>query len=145
MMNAGDHRHPFAFQPVDQIDVPERLVAIHQRREEATRQLNQLRLRAGRVELYAKDVMLDVEVRIKLPRRMAEAERVGRYVLPVTRQKVQSGADVFDKLVKRDFALKDADAADVHRRFLLLEIQEGRVQRAEPRVETRLGHNSSLF
>ncbi|MFL6215779.1 MAG: hypothetical protein ACJ74J_17990 [Blastocatellia bacterium] len=44
--------------------------------------------------------MLDIKVGIELPRRVAEAERVGRRPLPITWQQVQLGADVLMNWLK---------------------------------------------
>ena len=140
VMDPRDHRAALALEAVDEKDVPQRLAAIHHRRKDAARELDQLGVRAGRVDLNAPDVIGYVEIRIEFPGRMADIERVRHHLLLVAREQVQLRSYVLHELVERYFAFKDAHASDVHRGFLLFEVKEGRVHRGKLSIEIGLNH-----
>jgi hypothetical protein len=63
MMHARHHRRAPALQAVDQRDVPERFMALHHRREDASGQLDQFGLTTWRGELCLVNVLADIKVR----------------------------------------------------------------------------------
>src|ERR1041385_2254302 len=131
-MNPSDHRSALALQPVDQIDVPQRLLAIHHRAKESPREIHQFRLASRRIQLKLENVSIDIEVVVELPGRMADSKWIRYRDLLVSRQRVHLRVDHCNEPVKRNLAVKHTDAANVHWCFLLLEIEEACVHRGEP-------------
>ena len=77
VMHARDDRGPAAFETIDNGQVPQRAIAIHQWREDLARQVRQLLLRAGRIDPNPADMIAEIEIGIVLPSRDARSAAAG--------------------------------------------------------------------
>src|SRR5437588_6858368 len=138
MMNARDHSRALSLETIDEINVPERFASIHHWSEQSSGQIDQLGLASRRVDLHLENMTIDVESLIELPGWMRHAKRIGSHNLLITRQQMHLRVDHPDEVIEWNLALKQAHAADVHCRFLLFEIEEARIHRSEPVIESWL-------
>jgi len=71
----------------------------------------QLGFSTGRFQAYAKDMALDVEIRVVLPRGVTEIERRRHRHLPVAGNQVQLRIDVRHEFAIRDWPIEDPDGS----------------------------------
>jgi hypothetical protein len=71
---------------------------------------------------------------------VAQVERRWHRDLLVTRDQMQLGADVFNKSVKGDLTLENADRSYMERGLFLLHVKESGVLRTQALAITPLGH-----
>ncbi len=96
-------------------------------------QLAQLGLAAGGGQGRVAHVVLDVEVRVVHPDRAAQLEGDELHHLAVARHQGELGVDHGDDVGEgRRRALEDGDRGDVHVADVVLDVEERRVQRAQP-------------
>ena len=69
----------------------------------------------------------NVEIVILFPGRMTKIEGVRRDDLLIARQQMNFRIYHPDEIIKGNFAFKDANAADMHRAFLFLEVKKARI------------------
>ncbi len=95
--------------------------------------LPQLLLASRRRHRRVAQVVVEAEVRIVDPRRRADRERHEANLLSISRHQLELARDHRPQVLKRRRRpLEDADAADVHWRGGVLDVQEGRVDRTHP-------------
>ena len=118
-------------EPLDHPDLPERLRAIQVLGEDPGGGRAQLCLGAGRRNSAVAQVVVDVEVRVVDPDRLAHAEGHEADLLAIARGQIQLALHHRSELLeRRRRSLEDADAADVHRGHVVLDVEEHRVLRA---------------
>src|SRR3954454_6266024 len=98
-MDLRQQREAVALEPLDQPDLPERLVAVEALREDAPRERAQLLLLARHRQGGGAHVVADVERGIVDPARAALAERDERELLAVARNQMQAFPDPVDELL----------------------------------------------
>src|SRR3970282_657491 len=125
VVDLGDERAAVAFDAVDEVEPPQRLVPAEPALEEPRGELAELVQVAGRVQAHGHDVPADIEVGIPLPGRVGEVEGGVDDALLVARDEVDRVLDVLDELVVGYLTLEHGDGADVHGRVFPLEVQEG--------------------
>ena len=139
-----DDREAVALEPLDQVQLPERSRAVQRRREGLGDRLAELLFAAGRGQLRAAHVVVDVEVGVIDPEGTAELQRRHREPLAQARQQVQAAADAGEELlVAGRLALADQHGADRHVPVGLLVGQERRIERRQP-VHMALSHGPSF-
>src|SRR3970282_2968037 len=77
VVDLEDERAAAAFDAVDEVELPQRLVAAEPALEEARGERAELVQVAGRVQAHGHDVPADIEVGIPLPGRVGEVEGGG--------------------------------------------------------------------
>ena len=139
VVGLAEDREAAAFEPLDEPQLPQRLVAVELLREGAAGEVLELLVAAGRRQRVVLHVVPRVEVRIVDPHRAALAERDEREPLAVARHEVQARLDVRDQLVvRRRRPVEHHARGDVHvRRGVVLEVQERAV---EPGQAVAIGH-----
>src|ERR1017187_1876168 len=85
-------------------------------------------------------VRADIEFRVVLPGGQSDVQERPHRLLPVAREHIQFSLDARHKLVERQRAVANRNAADVQRHFLALEVQEHRVERPKLLGEFAWGH-----
>ena len=136
----GQDGHPAALQALDEVDLPQRAVAVQRPRGDPGHQLAQLVVVARTGQGGAAYVVADLEVRVVDPHRVGEAARHGLEPLAVARHERDPVGDELDEagVVEPGVAgLEDLDRGVVHRRRGGLGGQQGQVPRPQP-----LGHVS---
>jgi hypothetical protein len=129
MVNLRDEGAPAPRDAPDDVQLPERLAAIEPAREQTRREGPELRVVAGRLEDMLGHVARDVEGRVGFPGRVTEGERRRTDSLQVSRRLVQAGLEAGNERLGRHLAVEDADAADVQRALVGLDVQECGVER----------------
>ncbi len=134
VVGLADDREAVARQPLDEPQLPQRLVAVQRLGEQATGQPLQRGVVARARQPGVAQVVADVEVRVVDPGRAALPERHGGQALAVAGHEIEPAADVVDELgVARRTALEDEHLRDVHVRLAIaLEMQEGGVEPGQP-------------
>ena len=141
MVGLRDDRDAAALEALHEIHLPEGAAAVEPARHEPADQLAQLRVGAGPGQRRAADVEGDVEVGVVHPHRAREVSRHRADLLPVARHQADPVLDQRDQAVVVEALLgrlEDREAADVHRRRRLLQVEEGHVERAQP-----VGHDDA--
>jgi hypothetical protein len=132
-MGLADDREAVAVEALGEPHLPKRLRAIELLREDPRGEVSQLLLGAGGREAGAPHVVLEVQVRIIDPDRPTLAEGHETKLLAKARHQMQPQFDVIAELVvRRRRALEDRRRGDVHVGAIALQVQERRVQSAEP-------------
>ncbi len=132
MVGLRQQREAVAVEPVDQPQLPERLVAVERLGEDAAGEIAQLLLVARLRQPGVAQVVAQVEVRVVDPARAALPERDEREALAEPRHEVQAAVDVLEQLdVAGRLALEDDHRGDVHVRRVVLEVEERGVEPAE--------------
>ena len=130
-----DHRHPAAFQAMDEMDVPQRPAPVERLARQARRELGEPAVVPGRRQRHLREVVVEIEVGILDPVRLAEPQR--DLDEPSTRQRQQVQA-LFDDRAQR-----------LHRQLRALGLEHHDVhEMLERRVglpgEPRIGHGQLL-
>ena len=123
------HREAVALEPVDQPDLPERLVAVELLGEDASGEVLELLLRARSRQRGGAHVVAQVQVGVVDPPRPALAERHERQALAVARHQPEAALDGLEQLVvgrRRPF--EDHHAGHVHVGGAVLQMEERRVE-----------------
>ncbi len=142
MVGLRDDREAVAFEPLDQVELPQRLGPVQWEGEQAPREVAQLLVGAGGGQRAVAHVVAGVEVRIVDPHRAPLAPRHVGQLLAVARNEVHTRLDRLDQLVvggRRPF--EDEHAGHVHVRAAALEVQEAGVQSGQA---VEIGHGSIL-
>jgi hypothetical protein len=133
VVGLGEQRPAPAVQALDHPQLPQRLVPVEVLGEDATGHLAQLLLAARRGERGVAQMVVEAEVGIVDPHGRPRAEGHEADLLPVPRDEAELAGDHRAEILKgRRRPLEDAHAADVHRRGVVLHVQERRVDRAHP-------------
>ena len=101
----------------------------------------------GRRHGAVAQVVVDVEVGVVDPDRLAHAQGHEAHLLAVARGQVQLALDHRPQLLeRRRRSLEDADAADVHRGHVVLDVEEHRVlRRSSPAMRSPPSRSSSVL
>jgi hypothetical protein len=119
--------------PFHHPDLPQRARAIEVLGEHARGHRAQLRLGARSRDRGVAQVVAEFEVTVIDPHRLRHAEEDGLDLLAVARRVVERGGHHRRQVPERGrWALEDAHPADVHRRHVVLDVQEHRVLGAHP-------------
>ncbi len=135
LVNLGDDGDPPVGEPLDDDELPQRTGPVERPGLEPGDELGELGVRPRPGQRGAADVVADVEVLVVDPDRVREPGRDPADPLPVPGDERDAGGDVLDEAVEVKAAgrrLEDHDAADVHRRRRLLEVEERHVERRQP-------------
>ncbi len=106
VVDLGHQRHVPALEPVDEVDLPERVGAVQRAREDAGDRLGDAVRRAGRRHGALADVEVDVEVGVLDPVRVIEVERDADQLPAERRQQVQPLAHQAADVLDRDLAAR---------------------------------------
>jgi hypothetical protein len=137
-----DDREAPAVEPLDEVELPQRLGPVQREGEQAPGEVAQLLIGAGRGQGAVAQVVAGVEVRIVDPHRAPLAERHVGQLLAVARHEVHARLDRLDQLaVGGRLAFEDEDARHVHVRAAALEVQEAGVEGGQ---SVAIGHRSIL-
>ena len=142
VVGLADHRDPALGQLVGEPELPQRPVARQRRGEDLVDE------RVEVVALRVQQVLGGVEVGVVDPHRLVQPERHRRELLPVARREREPRGEVLEQLREAGRRavlgrLERRHPADVHRRVVALDGEEGGVQRRQPlaahdRLEQRL-------
>ena len=143
VVGLGDQREAVLLEALDQPELPERLRAVERLREEASRDVAQLLLRARRRQRRVADVVGEVEVGVVDPEGPAGLDRREGQLLAEARHQVQAAATCVEEvLVVGRRALEDQDRPHVHVRARGLVREERGVDRAQS-VHVSLCHRDA--
>ena len=124
---------PSSSQPFHQPELPQRLVPVEGLREEPPGEPLELLVAARRRQRRVAHVILDVELGLVDPDRAPLLEGYELHPLPVARHLVEAGFDELQEVpVRRGLSVEHGDRPDVHVAGAILELEEERIQRAEP-------------
>jgi hypothetical protein len=141
VVGLGQDREPPVPEPLDQPHLPQRLLTVQVRGEDARGERLQLVLGARLRQRGRADVETQVEVLVVDPLRPALAEGHVRQFLAVARHHREPRLHVIDELVVRGrVALEDHHGPDVHGLVGVLQVEERSVQRGQ----SGGGHSSYL-
>ena len=141
VVRLGEQREPSALQPLDQIHLPERTIAIERSRHEATDEIAQLGIGARAWQRGPAYVIADVEFLVVDPHRVGQPPRDRAHLLPIARHESDACLDQVPEAVVVESALgllEQHDPTDVHRGRRLLQVEERHVEWTEP-----VGHRAS--
>jgi len=113
------------------MDLPQRAAAVQSRREQPSDARRQLAVVAGCFEPRLEHVPADVEIGIELPGGVPQAESRRSEALQVAGDLREPPLESRGVRLGPDVAVEHAHAADVERRLVGLEIEEGRVERRQ--------------
>ncbi len=123
VMDLREQRPALALQALDRPQLPQRLVAVEVLGEDAGGHLAQLLLASGLGDGGVAQVVVEAEVRIVDPHGRPDGERNGADLLAVAGHEAELAGDHRAELIERRWRpLEDADAADVHRRGVVLHV-----------------------
>ncbi len=130
MVGLRDDGEAIAAQPLDEPELPERLVAVEPLREDAAGERLERLLVSGLGQRGVADVVVGVEVRVVHPHGPSLAEGNEREPLAIARDEMQPALHVLGEFAQRGrWAGEDHDGRNVHmRRPVGLEVQERRVE-----------------
>ncbi len=132
----------FAFQTVDESQVPQGMLAVHYRAKKFSSQ----RLQFGVGAMFERDVtdvIANIKVGVVFPCRQTNIQRRWHHPLEITGKQRQFRFDELGESFERDLALQDADAGHVERHTLALQVQEHCVTPGKAVILLMVLHNSS--
>jgi hypothetical protein len=141
VVGLGEDREASAVEPLDEVHLPERAVAVEGAGHDPADEVAQLRIAPGARERGATYVVTDVELLVVDPHRVGDASRDLAHLLAVARDEGDALLDEGHEAFEVEAALgclEDGDPAYVHGRGRLLEVEERDVERAQP-----IGHRTS--
>jgi hypothetical protein len=131
-MGLREHREAVVLEPLDEPDLPERLVAVELLGEDPARQVLELALGARRGERGGAHVVAEVEVRVVDPARPALPQRDEGEPLAVARHERQAPLERLEEVgVGGRGPLEQHHAGHVHVAGGVLEVEEGRVEASQ--------------
>ena len=134
VMGLGQDGPPPVFEPLDHPDLPEGFRAVELLCHDPPDELAQLALAAGGGQRGVAEVVLDVEVGIVHPDRPPELQGDEADLLAVARDEVELALHHRDDVLGkgRRGALEDGDRGDVHVGHVVLDVEERRIEGAQP-------------
>src|ERR1035441_7887693 len=144
MVQAEDERTAIAFQTMHECKVPQRVLPVHYRAQNLSR--NRLQLHVGAMlKRYFTYMVEDVEVGIVFPTGKSNVQQWRHDPLQVAGNQGELRFDQPDTILERDLAVEHADTGHVEGHALAFQVEENRVAPGEAVALMLFLHNSSLF
>src|SRR5271165_6190055 len=129
-----DGRAP-AFEPIEQMHLPQRAVSNQRGLVDAHRGLYEITSRGSRRQLVVLDMVVDMEIGVVFERRVGQIKGNEHQALSIATKKMQSRGHLMLEFIDGDCVFEKRNGTDVQRSAVRLSVKKSGILRGQPAVQ----------